>query len=103
MSKHDEIKSLIESYPCVLFMKGTQDFPQCGFSQHAVMILRKYQVNFHTVNILEDQEMRQELKVFSDWPTFPQLYVNQEFIGGVDILREMDEASELTALFEEVA
>ena len=81
------------------YLKGSADFPQCGFSAHAVSMLRKYLTSFHTVNILEDMEMRQALKVFSDWPTFPQLYVNGEFIGGVDIMQEMEEASELMNYF----
>ena len=93
------IQSEIESHHCVLFMKGSADTPQCGFSAHAIAMLRKYGVIFRDVNILENPELRQGLKTFSDWPTFPQLYVNGEFIGGVDIMREMDEASELTELF----
>lgn len=98
----ERIKKEIAEHQCVLYMKGNANFPQCGFSAHAVAILRKYQADFVTVNILEDPELRSELKVFSDWPTFPQLYINGEFIGGVDIMREMDEASEFAALFEPV-
>ena len=98
---NEKIQNEINRASCVLFMKGSADFPQCGFSAHAVSMLRKYLTSFHTVNILEDMEMRQALKVFSDWPTFPQLYVNGEFIGGVDIMQEMEEASELIELFSE--
>ena len=103
MSITEDIKQLITDHGCVLFMKGSQDFPQCGFSSHAVSVLRKYGVVFHDVNILENPELRQALKAYSDWPTYPQLYVGGEFIGGVDIMREMDEAGELTELFAGVS
>lgn len=99
MLVEEQIKQEIADNPCVLFMKGSIQFPQCGFSAHAVAILRKYNVSFKDINILEDPELRQAMKVYSDWPTFPQLYVNGEFIGGVDIMQEMDNAGELTELF----
>ncbi|MCP8352081.1 Grx4 family monothiol glutaredoxin [Candidatus Synchoanobacter obligatus] len=92
---NETIKAMIESHQVVLFMKGSADTPQCGFSAHAVALLRKHQVAFHGENILLNPELRQGLKDFSDWPTFPQLYVQGEFMGGVDIMREMDEAGEL--------
>ncbi len=101
MTVTERIKKEITENHCILFMKGNADFPQCGFSAQAVAILRKHQVLFTTVNILEDPELRAELKEFSDWPTFPQLYVKGEFIGGVDIMREMDEASELAEALAE--
>ena len=102
MEIREKIEQCINCHQIVLFMKGDASFPQCGFSAHAVSILRKYQRDFHAVNILEDQEMRQELKEYSDWPTYPQLYVNGEFIGGVDIMQEMDDASELSELFSSI-
>ena len=80
-------------------MKGSKQFPQCGFSAQALQILSLYGADVTDINILEDNELRQSLKVFSDWPTFPQLYVKGEFIGGVDIMREMHEAGELQPLF----
>ena len=102
MAVTERITKEITENHCILFMKGNADFPQCGFSAHAVAILRKHQVLFTTVNILEDPELRAELKEFSDWPTFPQLYVKGKFMGGVDIMREMDEASELSEALAEV-
>ena len=98
-----EIQSLVEQHTCVLFMKGSKDMPQCGFSHHAVMLLRQYCEDFEAVDVLKDPELRQNLKEFSDWPTFPQLYINGEFIGGVDIMREMHDAAELKALFTQEA
>ncbi len=95
MTIEDRITKEITDNHCILFMKGSADLPQCGFSAEAVSILRKHQVVFKTLNILEDQALRAELKTFSDWPTFPQLYIKGEFMGGVDIMREMDAASEL--------
>ena len=100
MLVEDKINQLIQENACVLFMKGNISFPQCGFSAQAISILRQYSVPFQDINILEDPELRQTLKTFSDWPTFPQLYVMGEFIGGVDIMKEMHEASELAELFE---
>lgn len=99
---NEEIQALIQQHTCVLFMKGEKDMPQCGFSHHAVMLLKQYTDDFHTINILQDPALRENLKIYSDWPTFPQLYVRGEFIGGVDIMREMHDASELSELFAEV-
>lgn len=95
----EQIKGIIEKYDCVLFMKGSKQFPQCGFSAQALQLLSMYDVSFADINILEDNQIRQDLKIFSDWPTFPQLYVKGEFIGGVDIMREMHEAGELDDVF----
>ena len=102
-SMTDMIESIISEHDCVLFMKGSKQFPQCGFSAQALQILSMYGVVFADINILENNDLRQDLKTFSDWPTFPQLYVKGEFIGGVDIMREMHEAGELSDLFAELA
>ena len=85
----------------VLFMKGVPDEPRCGFSAMAVKILQICEVAFHAVDVLEDLEKKEALKVFSDWPTVPQLYVAGEFVGGCDIMREMFEAGELQKLLQE--
>ena len=91
----ERIKSEIGAQPVVLFMKGTPDFPQCGFSARTVAVLRALGVPFKAVNIFEDPELREELKRFSNWPTYPQLYVNGELLGGCDIVLEMYERGEL--------
>jgi monothiol glutaredoxin len=93
------IQETVTKNPVVLFMKGTADFPQCGFSGRAVQILKAVGVeNIVTVNVLEDAEVRQGIKEFSNWPTIPQLFIKGEFIGGSDILTEMYESGELQAL-----
>ncbi len=93
------IKQHISTNPAVLFMKGTPDFPQCGFSAQAVAALRASGVNsFHSVNIFEDPELREALKKFSNWPTYPQLYVNGELVGGCDIVLDMHRSGELKKL-----
>lgn len=92
---HDTIKSEIETNDVMLFMKGTPQFPQCGFSSAVVQILNYLEVEFGAMNILQSDELRQGIKSFSDWPTIPQLYVKGEFIGGCDIIRQMFEAGEL--------
>lgn len=97
----DQIKSDITSNDVVLYMKGTSVFPQCGFSAAVVQILNKLNVTFKSVNILEDEEMRQGIKDFSNWPTIPQLYVKGEFVGGCDIVREMFDAGELQDLLRD--
>jgi monothiol glutaredoxin len=90
------IKETVSNNPVVLFMKGTAQFPQCGFSGRAIQILKQCGVdNIVTVNVLEDQEVRQGIKEFSNWPTIPQLYVKGEFVGGADIMNEMFESGEL--------
>ena len=95
------IKETVNSTPVVLFMKGTAQFPQCGFSGRAIQILKSCGVeNIATVNVLEDPEVRQGIKDYSNWPTVPQLYVKGEFIGGTDIMNEMYESGELQTLLK---
>jgi len=95
------IKETVTSHPVVLFMKGTAQFPQCGFSGRAVQILNACGVeNIVTVNVLEDAEVRQGIKEYSNWPTIPQLYIKGEFIGGSDIMTEMYESGELANLLK---
>ena len=98
---NDLIKNEIENNEVCLFMKGTPDAPQCGFSMATSNILKILEVNFKGINVLENQNLREGIKVFSDWPTIPQLYVKNEFVGGCDIVKEMYESGELTKLFEE--
>jgi monothiol glutaredoxin len=98
----ERIKTHIGTSPAVLFMKGTPDFPQCGFSAQAVAALRASGVNnFHSVNIFEDPELREALKRFSNWPTYPQLYVKGELVGGCDIVLDMHRSGELKKLLDE--
>jgi monothiol glutaredoxin len=97
----DRIDQLVKNNDIVLFMKGTALFPQCGFSSRAVAILDHLGVAFETVDVLQDPEIRQGIKDYSDWPTVPQLYVKGEFLGGSDIMMEMFEAGELQRLIEE--
>ena len=97
---NDLIKNEIENNEVCLFMKGTPDAPQCGFSMATCNILKILEVNFKGINVLENQNLREGIKVFSDWPTIPQLYVKNEFIGGCDIVKEMYESGELVKLFE---
>ncbi len=92
------IKNEIKSNDVVLFMKGTPVFPMCGFSAATVEVLNKIGVKFESVNVLDSDEMREGIKKFSNWPTIPQLYVKEEFIGGCDIVREMFESGELLEL-----
>jgi len=95
------IKETVTTHPVVLFMKGTAQFPQCGFSGRAVELLKSVGVdNLVTVNVLEDDDVRQGIKDFSNWPTIPQLYVKGEFVGGADILGEMHQSGELEALLK---
>ena len=97
---NDLIKNEIENNEVCLFMKGTPDAPQCGFSMATSNILKILEVNFKGINVLENQNLREGIKVFSDWPTIPQLYVKNEFIGGCDIVKEMYESGGLAKLFE---
>ena len=97
---NDLIKNEIENNEVCLFMKGTPEAPQCGFSMATSNILKILEVNFKGINVLENQNLREGIKVFSDWPTIPQLYVKNEFIGGCDIVKEMYESGELAKLFE---
>lgn len=103
MSTQERIKALVNDHPVVLFMKGTKQFPQCGFSSRAVQILQAAGLkDFYTVNVLEDDDIRQGIKEYANWPTIPQLYVKGEFVGGSDIMLEMYEAGELQTLLASV-
>jgi len=99
----DKTKNIIQNYidsnDVCLFMKGTPDAPQCGFSMAVSNMLKILEVNFKSVNVLEDQSIREGVKIFSDWPTIPQLYVKKEFVGGCDIIKEMYESGELKKIF----
>ena len=96
---NDRIDALVKGNPVLLFIKGSPLFPQCGFSSRAIAILQHLDVPFETVDVLQDQGIRQGIKAYSDWPTIPQLYVNGEFVGGSDIMMEMYESGELAELF----
>ena len=102
---NDQTKKLIQDYidnnKICLFMKGTPDAPQCGFSMAVSNILKILEVNFKGVNVLEDEKLRQGIKEFSEWPTIPQLYIKKEFVGGCDIIKEMYESGELKKVFED--
>ena len=96
------IDQIVNGHKVVLFMKGTAQFPMCGFSGRAVQVLKACGVNeLTTVNVLEDEEIRQGIKEYANWPTIPQLYVNGEFVGGCDIMREMYQSGELQKLLSE--
>ncbi len=101
----DQTKNLIQTHiennEVCLFMKGTPDAPQCGFSMAVSNMLKILEVNFKGINVLENQALREGVKVFSDWPTIPQLYVKKEFIGGCDIVKEMYESGELKKVFDD--
>ena len=101
----DQTKNLIQSHidtnEVCLFMKGTPDAPQCGFSMAVSNMLKILEVNFKGINVLEDQNLREGVKVFSDWPTIPQLYIKKEFVGGCDIIKEMYENGELKKVFDD--
>lgn len=100
MNIQDKIKAQVESNAVVLYMKGTKDFPQCGFSGRVVNILQETGIDFLDVNVLEDPEIRQGIKDFSNWPTIPQLYINGQFIGGCDIVTDLYERNELESLLK---
>ena len=100
MNAIERIKSQLADAPVVLYMKGTPDFPQCGFSAQAVSALRNLGTQFHYVNIFDDPELREALKRHSNWPTYPQLYVKGELIGGCDIVLEMYRTGELKQLLQ---
>ena len=95
MDAKEKIKDLVNNNDICLFMKGTPDAPQCGFSMAVANVLKHLNVKFHGVNILEDESLRQGIKEYSDWPTIPQLYIKSEFVGGCDIVKEMFENGEL--------
>ena len=100
MEINEKIKNLIDENDVCLFMKGTPDSPQCGFSMAVSNMLKILEVDFQGVNVLEDQNIREGIKVFSDWPTIPQLYIKKEFVGGCDIIKEMYENGELKKILE---
>ena len=100
-TKQAEIEKQISSHPVVLYMKGTPDFPQCGFSGRLVHILRESKADFISFNVLEDSGLRQAIKDFSNWPTIPQLYIRGEFIGGSDIVGDLFKNGELKKLLSE--
>ena len=97
---HQRIETEIGSHPVVLFMKGTPIFPQCGFSAMVVQVLSHMGIKFKSVDVLTEPDVREGIKEFSNWPTIPQLYVKNEFVGGADIIREMYESGELTEMFK---
>ena len=98
MNTAERIQQEIDSNRVMLYMKGTPDSPMCGFSQTVVAVLKQLNVDFASTNVLQDMEIREGIKVFSDWPTIPQLYVNGQFVGGCDIVVEMFESGELQQL-----
>ena len=95
-----QLDEIIKNNKVVLFMKGTPDMPQCGFSMAVANVLKHLEVQFTGINVLDDEEVRNGIKEYSNWPTIPQLYVNEEFVGGCDIVREMFEKNELQNLFD---
>ena len=101
----DKTKNLIQDHieknDVCLFMKGTPEAPQCGFSMAVSNLLKILEVNFKGINVLEDQSLREGIKVFSDWPTIPQLYIKKEFVGGCDIIKEMFESGEIKKVFDD--
>ena len=102
MSIENEIKEQIEANPILLYMKGSPDSPQCGFSMAVSNVLKHLNVNFKGVNVLEDPNLRQGIKDYSDWPTFPQLFINGELIGGSDIMNEMFDSGDLQKAINQV-
>lgn len=98
----EKIKSDVENNDVVLFMKGTPDSPQCGFSAHVVHILNGYNIPYHAVDVLADWDLREGIKKFANWPTIPQLYVKGKFVGGCDITVELHRKGELDKIFEQV-
>lgn len=104
MDVQERIRATVTGNPVVLYMKGTPQFPQCGFSATAVQILKACGVtNFASVNVLEDMEVREGIKQYANWPTIPQLYINGEFVGGCDIMREMYQSGELQKTLQGVS
>lgn len=101
-SKLEEIDRTVDENDVVIFMKGTARQPMCGFSEAAVEVIQSYDVDFETRNVLEDDELRQAIKDYSDWPTIPQIYIYGEFVGGSDIVREMHQKGDLEPLIEDI-
>lgn len=98
MSINEKIKDQLENNPVVLYMKGTPDFPQCGFSAQVVQLLSACRADYRAINILEDPELREGLKAYANWPTYPQLYINGELVGGCDIVTSLYQNGELASL-----
>ena len=98
---HARIEQVLGSHKIVLFMKGSKSFPQCGFSATVCEVLKRLDADFHTVNILQDGDLRQGLKEYASWPTFPQLYVEGRFVGGCDIVRDMFQSGELQPIIDQ--
>ena len=96
-----QIDEQVKQYKIILYMKGTPDFPMCGFSAATIQVLDSYKVEYASVNVLDNPEIRDGIKRYSNWPTIPQLYINGEFVGGCDIVREMFQAGELQSLLKE--
>jgi len=94
----DEIEKDIAKHKVILYMKGHKELPMCGYSARVVEILKQYDIDFETRNVLDSEELRSEIKKFSDWPTLPQLYIDKEFIGGCDIVTQMHESGQLKGL-----
>ncbi len=103
MSAHDRIDEMVKNNKVFLFMKGSPDFPQCGFSMRAVSIVRALEVPFESFDVLSDPEIRQGIKEYANWPTIPQLYVNGEFVGGSDIVMQMWESGQLESMVKDQA
>ncbi len=99
----DSIREQVKAYPAILYMKGTPQFPQCGFSSRVVAILKELGTPFAYINVLQEPEIRANLPKVSDWPTFPQLFINGELVGGCDIIEELAEEGELAPMFEGLA
>jgi len=99
----ERIKDQLGSHSVVLYMKGTPDFPQCGFSAQTVQVIKDCGVQFMYINIFEDQEVREALKEYSNWPTYPQLYINAELVGGCDIIMDLHSKGELKGMMEKAA
>ncbi len=102
MDAKQRIEKLLNENKVVLFMKGTQQFPQCGFSARACAILQDLGQSFQDVNVLEDEEIRQSIKEYGNWPTIPQLYINKQLVGGSDIMMEMYQSGELQAMVQKI-
>jgi monothiol glutaredoxin len=96
----DEIQKDITAHEVIIYMKGTPEAPMCGFSAYVVQLFKKYKVEFKSVNVLANENLRQAIKDFTNWPTIPQIYIKGEFIGGCDILRTLNESGELIELFK---
>ena len=103
MDVNERIKGLLDAHPLVLFMKGTPQYPMCGYSSRAVQVLREVAAPFHAINILEDPELRAALPRYANWPTFPQLFLHGELLGGCDIVLELKASGELLRLAQETA